>query len=128
RGLFLTSDEGRNIVITKASRLMHPAALVFGQNIKSASRTGRLSERYSFYLGKSQRAGNDTHFADLVTSQFAVVGDDGVPAYRPLIIVADGPGKPPELETRATWERNLRAGRSRRITYQVQGHGSDAGA
>lgn len=127
RGLFLMSDAGRNIVITKASPVMHPAVLRFGTNILRASRMGRFSERYSYYLVKSQRAGKDTFFGEEVAGTFFRVNDPQVVAYRPLIIVSDGQGQKNELKTRASWEMNVRAGRSRRISYDVLGHRSPVG-
>lgn len=127
RGVFLISDAGRNVVVTKASPVVHPAALVFGQNVKSARRVGRFAERHSYYLVKAQHAGSDTWYAEDAAGPFFRTDDPQVTAHRPLIVISEGGGSKKELETRAAWERNLRAGRSRRITYTVQGHRSSAG-
>lgn len=127
RGVFLVSDAGRNIVITKAAPTVHPAALVFGQNILRARRSGRFTERHSYYLVKSQHAGSDTWYAKDAAGPFIRVDDPQVTSFRPLIVVSDGSGSKKELELRAAHERNVRAGRSRRITYTVTGHKSPAG-
>lgn len=127
RGLFLTSDAGRNVVVTKASIQVHPATLSFGSNILRARRVGRFSDRHSYYLVKSQRAGSDTWYAEKAAGPFFRVDDPQVTSYRPLIIVSDGSGTKKHLETRATFERNMRAGKSRRITYDVQGLGTEFG-
>lgn len=126
RGVFLTSNAGRGIVVTKTSPVVHPDVLALGVNVRRARRRSRFADRHSYYLVKAQRAGTDTFFADQVSGPFFRVDDPQVTAYRPLLIVSDGSGTKPELQTRASWERNLRAGRSRRITYDVHGHRSQA--
>lgn len=129
RGVFLTCDAGRNIIITTAGPDLHPVVLRFGENIKSARRMGRFSERHSFYLVKSQRAGSDSYAQshELVSGPFHLANDPGVKAYRPMVIVSDGNGSKAELARRAAWEMNTRAGRSRRISYNVVGLNSPLG-
>lgn len=121
RGVFLTSGFLRDVKITKASPVVHPGLLKLGANVLNASRTGRFSERFSHYIVKSQAAGSETFFGPAATGPFVRVQDTGVTPYRPLIMVADGYGNAAELNKRASWERNVRAGRSRRLTYGVQG-------
>lgn len=122
RGLFLTSDAGRNILISRAGPTRTSSMLVYGQNVLRANASRRFAERHSEYLIKSQNAGDDTWYAEDASSKlFARVKDEQVETYRPLIIVSDGQGAKPELEMRANWERNVRAGRSRRFTYEVNG-------
>ena len=121
RGLFLISDSGSKLLITKASTQVFPMSLVFGQNVKRGRRTSRFRERYSEYTLKSQAAGNDTFFAEQVGKGFFKTTDPQVLRFRPLIIISDGSGNKSELETRALWERNVRAGKSRRLSYDYQG-------
>lgn len=126
RGLFVTSDAGRTVVITKASPVVHPGLLKLGANILRARRVGRFQERHSYYLVKSQRAGNATFFGEAAAGPFVRVDDPDVTIYRPLIMVADGYGSKAEMTQRASWERSTRAGRARTITYDVVGLRSDA--
>ena len=121
RGLFLISDTGNKLLITKASPVVFPYSLVFGVNVKRGRRTSRFRERYSEYTIKSQTAGDDTFFADAVGKGFFKAEDPQILKYRPLIIVSDGSGKAAELQLRGNWERNVRAGRSRRLSYEHQG-------
>lgn len=121
RGLFLISDAGRNLIITKASSTVFGYSLNLGQNVKRGRRTSRFRERYSEYTIKSQRAGDDTFFAEAVGKGFFRTNDPQVLTFRPLIIVSDGQGSADELATRGQWERNVRAGKSRRISYDHQG-------
>ena len=122
RGVFLVSNQLRELVLTKAatSAAATGAALVYGQNILRGTRSGRFQERFSDYIVKSQNAGSDDFFGAATKGVFRV-SDPQVTAYRPLVIVSDGQGRANELEVRANWERNVRAGRSRRVSYQVRG-------
>lgn len=127
RGLFLTDNGQKTIVITKASSIVHPSPLVFGQNIKRARRIGRFGERYSEYIVKHQSSETSFTGEKTTSSRLFRTADPQVLAYRPLVLVSHGTGSKAELERRALWERNVRAGRSRRITYDVIGHRSAAG-
>lgn len=121
RGVFVTAGPARDLVITKASPVTCPGLLKLGVNIRKAFRNGGLRDRHSYILVKSQRAGNATFFGEAAAGPFVRVEDVGVPFYSPLVIVADGLGSKLEMLRRASWERNVRAGRSRRLTYEVLG-------
>lgn len=121
RALFMMTDSGKNLIFTRASKLVQPGELKYGKNILQASRDDNFDERFSYYLVKSQNAGTDTWYADNAGKGFFRVDDPEVASFRPMIIMSDGQGRRPDLEKRAKWERNTRAGRSRRITYTVRG-------
>jgi prophage tail gpP-like protein len=121
RGLFLMGDEEGNLIITKTSPLIFAYPLVYGQNIEEARMSTEYRERFSEYTIKSQRAGDDTLFAENVGKGFYKTKDPQVTRHRPLIIMSDGQGSAKELTTRGDWERNYRAGKSRRLTYQHVG-------
>lgn len=120
RGVFLMSDGNKNLLLSKASKIVMPGALTLGGNIKDASSSSRFTERFSQIIVKSQSAGDDV-WNGANTSQISIQTDVQVKSYRPLVIVNEGGGGKAELDKRATWERNVRAGRSRRLHYQVQG-------
>lgn len=126
RGLFLISDAGRRLIIAKASKVVHGDVLKFGDNVLRGRRTSKATDRFSEYLVKSQSAGDDTWYGTNARGNFFKLTDEGVKTYRPLVMVADGPGLKDELQMRATYERNVRAGRARMITYEVQGFKSRA--
>jgi prophage tail gpP-like protein len=88
----------------------------------SGSRSGRFQDRFSEYVVKGQSAGDDTWFGDAAAGTFARVTDARVERYRPLVTIPDGqgPGKP-DLERNAKWLRNVRAGRSKRLAYTLDG-------
>ncbi len=127
RGLFPVVDEGGGVTLTRASLVPSGGALVRARsgvpgNILSGSRQGRYRERFSEYVVKSQSAGFDDWYGEDAASKGVHVStDDDIERYRPLIIVSDGGGAKKQLEHRANWEHNVRAGRSRRLSYTVQG-------
>lgn len=128
RGVFLTSDAERNIVVTRGTKTVRTNTVLTPYNTFRARREGRFSERFSEYIVKSQNAGDDTWYAENATSKlFHRARDPQVTSYRPLIIVSEGQGSKPELELRADWERNVRAGRSRKLFYEWNGVRDDAG-
>lgn len=51
----------------------------------------------------------------------AIVLDKGVERYRPIIILSDSKGGTAGMKQRGEWERNVRAGRSERLRYQLMG-------
>lgn len=51
----------------------------------------------------------------------AVVLDEGVIRYRPIIILSDSKAASKGMRDRGVWERNVRAGRSERLRYQLMG-------
>lgn len=122
RGGFPVAGPGTGLAITAAS--MEPPrtdAIAWGRDILRGSRNGRAKERYSHYIVKSQSAGNDYWYGeDAAAKGVYVAVDQEVPQYRPLIIISDS-GSAKELEDRAKWERNIRAGRARRVVYDLQG-------
>lgn len=127
RGVFPLADAGTGVTIAKASPvpsgavLSRPRTGVPG-NILRGNRVGRYRERFSEYIVKSQSAGFDDWYGeDAASKGVHISSDSDIERYRPLVITSDGGGAAKELELRANWERNVRAGRSRRLSYDVQG-------
>lgn len=128
KGFFVISDSNGNLVGTRAGKKLSNTIVKKGVNIISGSREGRFQDRYSIYIVKAQNAGDDTWFAEDATSKlFAQVKDSAVPIHKPLIIVSDTQGSKKELELRAEWERNIRAGRSKKLTYTLNEFEQDNG-
>ncbi|MEN6330799.1 MAG: phage baseplate assembly protein [Smithella sp.] len=121
RGVLLLSDGAGGLLITRAGESRIDAALIKGENIERASGTFSHKERYSQYIIKGQAPGGDvfaepSHHAQLKAKS----EDEMVRRYRPLIIYAEQ-GDGSTYKDRATWERNVRAGRSARLQYTVTG-------
>lgn len=121
KALLLVSDGRGNLVLTRAGNQRAGADLVEGSNILSANGEFSWKDRFSDYVIKGQRKGNDEDFGEVVAQQVESVTDSGINRYRPLVIMAEDQDGNATLRQRAEWERNVRAGRGTRATVTVQG-------
>jgi prophage tail gpP-like protein len=121
RGVLLTSDGIGNLVITRAGNERLNGLLKEGQNIKSASGTFSIRDRYSSYIGKGQHAGSNELNGLEASEPTANVNDSGVNRYRPLIIYAEDNATPESLKKRVTWQRNINYGRGTSAEVVVVG-------
>jgi len=81
-----------------------------------------IQDRFSEYRLRSQTHGdNDKGDPVTVTRKVDGTKDPEVKRYRPLVIVADSASDRKQLERRAKWERNVRAGRAIRVSYTMPG-------
>lgn len=117
------SDGKGGLVLTRAKDTRPVAELVEGVNILAASGEFGMKERYSQYIVKGQDRGSDDNLETPEThSQVrAEASDSFVTRYRPLIVLAESHGPHATYKDRATWERNVRRGRSSRATVTVRG-------
>lgn len=126
RGVLLLTDVDGNLVFDRVGSSKVSTQLRYGRNIKRGSRENSGEARFSSYKVKAQTSGNDNLFG-ASTSLSRTSTDDGVLRYRPTIITADDEDSGTELQKRADWERNTRAGQSKRVQYTVQGWEHDSG-
>lgn len=119
RGIRMATDPDGTIVLMRASKLVVEPTLRRGENILRGQRMGSYRDRFSEYHVKSQSYGDDRWFGeDAATRGLARESDLGVSRYRPLVIVTDqATGK--DVGRRAKWERQTRAGGSRRLNYEI---------
>lgn len=129
RGVMLMSDGQGGLLITRAgiNNSVLPTALAPGENVLSAQAHLSWRERYSQYTVKGEGIGDDESWGAAVTQQAGYALDKSVDRYRPLVILAEENGHAQSFGERAVWQRNVRAGRSARVTYTVQGWYHDAG-
>lgn len=121
RACLAVSNGLGDIVITQAGTNDTATPLVEGINILQASAENDYSYRFSQYIVKGQSQGNIDLDVDSITGSQAVVNDDEILRYRPLVIVADGQADSKNCETRALWEKFTRKGRSRRFQVKTAG-------
>lgn len=121
RGVLLTSNAEGQLVIARASSTRVHTKLQYGVNIIRGERSGSWKERFKTYIVKDQQVGDDSAFGEAVTTIKRSSTDAEIDRYRPMITMAEGQESGTELQKRADWERNVRAGRGQRISYQVQG-------
>lgn len=121
KAVLLVSDGKGNLVITRAGTARAAGDLFEGGNILSADGEFNWKDRYSDYIIKGQRKGDDDSYGETVAHQKASVKDGGITRYRPLVVMAEDQDGNTTLAQRAEWERNVRAGRGSRATITVQG-------
>jgi prophage tail gpP-like protein len=121
RGVLLLSDGQGALVIARPSKQRVGTALERGMNILSASAENNQADRFSRYIVKGQRAGDDQDSGEVVASQKAEARDPGVGRYRPLVLVLEDQGDGATLQQRADFEANVRAARALDYTASVQG-------
>ncbi len=80
-------------------------------------------DRYSEYhtMAQSFAESDEDDEAVTVTRRFDGVTDPTVTLHRPLVVVADNASDYESLTRRATWERNIRAGRSEHYSATFDG-------
>lgn len=121
RALLLISDGKGNLVLTRAGTERAASDLVEGDNILRADGEFSWKDRFSDYIIKGQRKGDDNDYGKTVAHQKASIEDLGITRYRPLLVLAEDQDGDATLKQRAEWERNVRAGRGTRATITVQG-------
>lgn len=122
RASLMTSSPRGEVVFTRAGTTYSSDAIRRGEGrILNWSQDDSGEERYSDYIVRVQTYGNDNWFGDVAAFGKVRVKDEGVDRYRPLIIYAEGHGGLEALTARAVNERNVRYGRSGKVTYTVPG-------
>lgn len=120
RGCLALSDKAGQIVITRAGTTRASTSIVFGQNLLKGSAVYDYTERFSQYIVKGQRRGDNNVDAKTAATAKGTVKDDNVKRYRPILVVADGQIDKAKAEIRARWEAAVRRGRSRAYEVSVQ--------
>lgn len=99
-------------------------ALVVGGpegNVKGAEGGPDFRDRYSEYVCKGQRAGDDLDDADTMAGESASNADAVVPRRRVLLIKQAGQADGGTCRDRVDYERDVRAGKSLASRYTVAG-------
>lgn len=121
RGVLLLTDTNGDLFFDRVSTTRIATVLEFGVNIKQSSYSNNWATRHSEYTIKSQAAGGDNLFGAAAAQIKRSVTDEAITRYRPIRLTAENESSGSELKKRVTWERNTRAGRSKRVSYTVQG-------
>lgn len=121
RGVIMQSTPEGNLDFVKIGATKTLTVLEFGKNIVRGSRIESFQDRYSKYILKAQAPGTDDSYGAAVAHVQKTVNDKDVKRYRPIVVHADSPSTTAGLAKRAQWEANVRAGRSRRLSYTVRG-------
>ncbi len=121
RAVLLRTDVEGNLFFDRVSTKRIKHVLQYGYNILTRQHSNDWSQRFSDYKIKSQSAGGDSVFGTAASSIKRTIEDEGVNRWRPTILHSNNEANGAELKKRITWERNVRAGRSKRLRYTVLG-------
>lgn len=126
RGFLPLTDVDGHVVLDRASKAPSGAVLELG-NVLSGGITRSRRERFSKYIFKGQTAASDEWSGKEAAELEHEVEDTEVARYRPMVVLAAKQKTKEDLGKRAIWERNVRAGRSLRVTYTVEGWTNSVG-
>jgi len=121
RGVLMLTKADGGLIFDRVGSAKVRTKLEYGKNILRCQKRSSWRERFSQYTIKAQAQGSDTFFGAAASAISRSSSDDGISRYRPMVLVADDEDSGTELQKRADWERNVRAGRAKRVTYAVQG-------
>lgn len=121
KGVLVVSSPHGELVFTRSGRRSSRSRIERGVNILRGQIKTSTRDLHSEYIVKAQSQGSDDSYGDAAAGPKGTATDAEVGRYRPLIIMSDEQGSPAELKARAQWERNVRRGRSARLTYSVPG-------
>lgn len=115
-------DERGQVVIGDIGSDEAKTALVLGKNILSADTEKSIQDRYSDYFVSGQSVGDDDNFGQATLAAIRSTSkDEAILRYRPLIIKQSGDSNNSTCQERCEMEKVLRAGKTREVTYTVQG-------
>lgn len=126
RGVIMLTDANGDVVFDRAGSSRVRTVIERGVNVLSGSKQNSMKDRFSHYTVKAQMAGDDDAPGKTRSITRTSI-DEGVPRYRPTILMADSEDSGEELQKRADWERNVRAGRALRLSYRLQGWSHSTG-
>jgi len=122
RGLLVLTNADGNLVFSRVGTTTVATTLKLGENILGCNHQRSMRSRFSSYRVNCQTVGSDeTADSPKKTTLSATSEDDGVGRYRPTVLMADNEDRKSELQIRADWERNVRAGESRSFAYTLRG-------
>jgi prophage tail gpP-like protein len=121
RAVLLQSDGLGNLLLDRAGTDRLSTVLATGKNILECEARYSHRDRYSKYTVKGQTAGSNDWYGEDAAQPMGSASDSAITRYRPLTVLAENSVDKAAAAKRATWERNVRAGRGRRLTYTVPG-------
>jgi prophage tail gpP-like protein len=117
----ITDNPEGELVLTRAGVSRAQTALILSDNIISLSGRIDSSQRYSEYVCRGQRAGDDLDNGETVSAIEGSALDPWQTRVRRLSVDEDRATTPAAALSRAKWEAAQRAGRSVSLTYTVRG-------
>lgn len=109
------------LTLTQAGTATITDQLELGKNILSGSFMSSNADRFSRYVAYGQGGGAPTKTGEDTNNCKGEWPDDIVTRERPLVILANNRTTSAQCKDRAKWEARVRAGKSRTLSYTVQG-------
>jgi prophage tail gpP-like protein len=128
RGLLAMPGGRGGILLARLAGERASTALVQGANVKESSSSFDMSERFSDYIVKGQRAGTDNDYGESCAAVRGEARDEGVARYRPFMVRAEGQVTDGDAIRRARWEASTRAARSVTVSVSLAGWRQDDGS
>lgn len=131
RHLLATDTAEGELVIIKVGAQRADTALVLGGkegNILTGDAPFDFKDRYSEYVCKGQRAGDDGAFGEAVSGESAANADTAIRRRRVLLMKQSGQADGGTCRDRVDYERAVRMGKSLAATYTVAGWRQGSGA
>jgi len=95
--------------------------IISGKNVLAGSYEASDLNRYSVYVVKAQNVGMDLYSLDTVAHVLARYSDPYIKRTRPIVVMMDKSAVTSDARDRAEWEARIRAGKSRKLTYDIVG-------
>jgi prophage tail gpP-like protein len=129
RGVLPMETPTGDLVIVNPGTSAADGTLTLGAvgNIKDGSAKHSAAERFSLYVVKGNRQGNDQDSGATVAQVTAQATDPAVTRYRPLMILAEDQADTGSATDRAKFAATVRAGRSQTGKLIVQGDADASG-
>lgn len=123
RGVLPLTDRWGNLTLVNSTgQVPSVDRIEHGYNLLEMVETWNVADRFSRYIvkGSTSTDDGDGWTSDSVTLK-GEADDAGVARYRPLIVNAEGKPTASSVKTRAAWEAQVRAGRSKSYRATVRG-------
>lgn len=121
RQLLAISDGKGGLLLTTTGKANASTAIVEGVNLIKGQADYDTTQRFSQYIVKGQRQGDDLSTPTVNSAITGSYSDPIINRYRPILIMADGQVSAKDCNLRASWEAAIAIGRSIKYTITVNG-------
>jgi prophage tail gpP-like protein len=119
RELIAIGTETGKLLIFKPGSFRAPAALIQGVNVLETSSSFDMTDRFSDYIVKGQKQGNDQNYGLACAQIRGEARDESVLRYRPMLVRAETQVDTESAIKQAKWEASVRAARAVTVTVKV---------
>lgn len=122
KAILAVSDTEGNLLLTSSGTVRSADAVMTGYNVRSASGRWEYENRFSEYTAIGQTTTEEGE--GWGATQVSIIGkavDNNFPRYRPKIIPVDGLLSVSGAKKRASWEMQVRAGKTNSVSVGLVG-------